>query len=134
MLIFKYYRLWLKIRDYLLLLYYCECLALDSFKLLLPKVRKKFCLVIYGVKITPRIIIFLQWCLLPLEGEKSSLKSMIFTDILFHFEETGHLNPINIFYMNERSLHLTGKLSPVILLTTGDTMLFKVRRIEILVH
>lgn len=99
-------------------------------KLLLPKVRKKSCLVICGVRITPRIIIFLKWCLLPLEGAKSYLKSTILIDILFHFEETGHLNPINIFYMNERSLGLTGKLSPVNLLTTGDIMFYKMKRIE----
>lgn len=90
----------------------------------------KSCLVIYGARITVRIITFLKWCLLPLEGAKSYLKSMIFIDILFHFEEIGHLNPISIFYMNERSLVLTGKLSSVSLLTTGDKMFFKVKRIE----
>lgn len=134
MLIFKCYRLWIKIRDYLFLLYYCECSALDSFKLLLPKVRKKSCLVIYGARLTPRIIIFLKWCLLPLEAAKSYLKCMIFIDILFHFEETGHLNSINIFYLNASFSDLTGKLNPVSLLITGDRMLFKVKRIEQLVH
>lgn len=130
MLIFKCYRLWLKIRDYLLLLYYCECLALDSFKLLLPKVRKKSCVVIYGAWIIPRIILFLKWCLLPLEGPKSYVKSMTFINILFHFEGTEHLNSINKLYMNERSLDLTGKLSPVSPTTAGDKIFFKVKRIE----
>lgn len=59
---------------------------------------------------------------------------MIFIDILFHFEETGHLNSINIFYLNASFSDLTGKLNPVSLLITGDRMLFKVKRIEQLVH
>lgn len=55
---------------------------------------------------------------------------MTFINILFHFEGTEHLNSINKLYMNERSLDLTGKLSPVSPTTAGDKIFFKVKRIE----
>lgn len=106
MLIFKYYMLWIKKSAYLLLLFCYGCLALESFKLLLLKVKKISYPVIYTARLIHRMSLYF-W-----KGVKSCLS-------WFAMKKCFILRKLDIqtcsrdFFLYVSALGLTRRMDPI---------------------